>query len=285
MTGNDGMMVLAAPSVAAGARLFWQRWLSASAPKAIVLLVHGYAEHSARYTHVAARLNAAGYGVYALDHWGHGRSDGQGGFVPAFSVFVDGVRMLRQAIATQHPDLPCLLLGHSLGGLIAAHVLLRDQDEYRAAALSGPAIKAAEEPSAVLVAVSALLARFLPKLGVLALDAHGVSRDPDVVQAYVDDPMVYSGKMGARLAREMLLAMAQVQARAGEITLPLLIQHGGEDRLTALAGSEFLHAAAGSVDKTLRVYDGLYHEIFNEPEQDAVLTDLVDWLDARVAAA
>ena len=280
---TNSRLTLPPQSLAPGARLHCRAWRTGDPPKAIVLLVHGYAEHLGRYEHVAARLNRSDYGVYAVDHWGHGSSDGVPGFVPAFSVYVDGVEALLEQVKTAHPGVPRILLGHSMGGLIAAATLLRCQHEFAGAVLSGPAIKASQEPPALTIAIAKLLSRIAPRLGVLQLDGSLVSRDPQVVAAYLADPLVYKGKVGARLGAEMFAAMREVQANAARITLPILLLHGAQDGLTAPAGSEFLHQHVGSTDKTLKIYPGLYHEIFNEPEQQMVLGDMVAWIDRHVA--
>lgn len=273
----DGTLRLGPKSAGAGAELFWKAWLP-EAPKAVVLLAHGYAEHLGRYEYFATKLNAAGIAVYALDHWGHGKSEGTYGFVPRFSAYTDGVEALLAEIEARHPDLPRFLIGHSMGGLIAAVHLAAHQSHYAGAILSGPAIKAAEEPSKLLIWVSRLLSALAPKLGVLALDAEGVSRDPAVVAAYRADPLVYTGKMSARLAAEMFDAMAEARAKAGTIALPILLLHGEADRLTAPVGSQFLAETVASTDKQLKLYPGLYHEIFNEPERDEVIGDVTDWI-------
>lgn len=273
----DGTLRLGPKSAGAGAALYWKAW-QPEAPKAVVLLAHGYAEHLGRYEYFAHKLNAAGIAVYALDHWGHGKSEGTYGFVPRFSAYTDGVEALLGEIEARHPGLPRFLIGHSMGGLIAAVHLTTHQSHYAGAILSGPAIKAAEEPSKLLIWVSRLLSALAPKLGVLALDAEGVSRDPAVVAAYRADPMVYTGKMSARLAAEMFDTMALARAGAGKISLPILLLHGEADRLTAPVGSEFLAENVASADKQLKVYPGLYHEIFNEPERDSVIGDVTDWI-------
>lgn len=274
----SGTLKLPAGSAGAGANLHWQAWLPAEPMRAVVILAHGYAEHLGRYAYFAAKLNAAGIGVYALDHWGHGRSDGIYGFVPYFSVFTDGVEALLQHVQREHGNTPRFLIGHSMGGLIAAAHLVTHQQHYAGAILSGPAIKAAQEPSKLMIWVSRLLSRLAPKLGVLALDSAGVSRDPQVVTAYLADPLVYTGKMSARLAAEMFAAMAGVRAHAGSISLPLLLLHGGADRLAAPEGSQFLAEHVSSPDRELKIYPGLFHEIFNEPERDSVISDVTDWI-------
>ncbi|ALH81751.1 lipase [Sphingopyxis macrogoltabida] len=249
-----------------------------------MLLAHGYAEHAGRYAHVAKRLTDAGYGVYAIDHWGHGRSDGTPGFVPRFSAFTDGMAELLTLVEVNHGDTPRLLLGHSMGGLIATLFLIERQQAFVAAALSGPAIVSGAPPSRFTVWISRFLSRFLPHLGVLALDANGVSRDPAVVAAYLADPLVYTGKIGARLGKEFMDAMAAAQAGAPKIRLPILLQHGEADSLASTEGSQYLFDHVSSADKTLKIYPRLFHEIYNEPEQDAVLSDLVGWFDAHVSS-
>lgn len=278
---SDNALMLAATSAGAGARLFVTRW-PVPTPRAVVLLAHGLFEHAGRYAHVAARLNAAGFGVVALDHWGHGRSDGTRGFVPEFSVFLDGMDALLSETQAEYPRVPLLLLGHSMGGLIAVRHLLARQAAYVAAAVSGPAIVPAAPPSRAAIWITRILSRFAPRLGVVALDATGVSRDPAVVADYVADPLNYGGKIGARLAQEMFDAMTAAQAAAPAITLPLLVQHGGADSLAPPAGGTYLHDHIGSADKKLLFYPGLFHEIYNEPEQAAVLDDLVAWFDAHL---
>lgn len=278
------MLTLANGSKAAGAKLHLQKWLPDTDPKAIILLVHGYAEHAGRYQYFAEHCVDKGYAVFAIDHWGHGQSDGTPGFVPAFSVFHDGVDQLVASAKQEFPNLPLILVGHSMGGLICANYLLTEQSRFFACVLSGPAIKAAEEPSAFLRAISGFLSRFFPKFGVLELDPNGVSRDPQVVADYLADPLVYNGKMGARLAAEMLNNMTKIQRQAGQISLPMLLLHGEKDSLAAADGSRFLHSHISSSDKQLIIYPELFHEIFNEPEKDRVLTDMTDWLDKQLAA-
>ncbi|WP_282946775.1 MULTISPECIES: alpha/beta hydrolase [unclassified Sphingopyxis] len=272
-------LTLPAGSAGAGAKLHVTHWLPEGRPKAVILLAHGYAEHAGRYAYVAKRLTDAGYAIYAVDHWGHGASDGEGGFVPRFSAFLDGMSELLTLVEVNHGDAPRLLLGHSMGGLIATLFLIERQQAFVAAALSGPAILPAEPPSRFTVWISRFLSRFFPRLGVLSLDATGVSRDPAVVAAYQADPLVYGGKIGARLGKEFMDAMAVAQADAPKIRLPILIQHGEADRLTAPAGSRYLFEHVSSVDKRLEIYPGLFHEIYNEPERDAVLGDLIGWFD------
>lgn len=275
--------MLAAPSAAAGANLYCQRWTPDDAPKANIILVHGYDEHSGRYAYFAEHCVNHGFAVHTLDHWGHGKSDGENGFVPEFSVYHDGLDALLGQMPAEQQALPLILVGHSLGGLIGASYLLENQSNFAAAVLSGPAIKATEEPSSFMKGVSRFLSKVAPRMGVLGLEASGVSRDPKVVADYLADPLVSGTKISARLAAEMMGNMEAVQNQAARITLPMLLLHGEEDSLTAPEGSIFLNEHIGSKEKMLKIYPGLFHEIFNEPEKDAVLTDMTDWIERIIA--
>ncbi|KGE04804.1 alpha/beta hydrolase [Pseudohaliea rubra] len=259
---------------------FFRHW-SVAAPVAVVLLAHGAGEHSGRYDAVAAWLKDRGIAVFAPDHRGHGESPGHRAHIDRFSDFFVPLDTLRDRIGETYPDAPCFLVGHSMGGLIAARYLLDRQDRFTGAVLSGAALAVAEPPSAPAIWINRLLAALFPTLGVLQLDASEISRDPAVVAAYRADPLVHTGKFTARFVVELFSAMGEVAARRGELRLPLLVMHGDADVMTAPAGSEAFVAGVGAEDKTLRLYPGLYHEIFNEPERETVLADLYDWLRAR----
>ncbi|QTD57941.1 lysophospholipase [Parasphingorhabdus cellanae] len=274
---------MASPSVAVGAKLYCQNWIPDEAPKAVIILVHGYDEHSGRYAYFAEHCVNNGFAVHTLDHWGHGKSDGVHGFVPDFTVYHDGLDALLDQLPEDQRALPLILVGHSLGGLISASYLLENQSQFAAAVLSGPAIKATEEPSSFMKGLSRFLSNVAPKMGVLSLDATGVSRDPQVVADYLADPLVSGTKISARLAAEMMGYMEVVQNKADHIKLPMLLLHGEDDSLTAPEGSVFLHEHIGSDKKMLKIYPRLFHEIFNEPEKDAVLTDMTDWINRILA--
>jgi len=262
--------------------IYYQGWLPDGAVKAVLLVVHGLGEHSGRYMNVVNHFAPLGYAVYALDHIGHGKSDGAREMVDRFADFTDTLAIYVKMVKGWQPGKPLFLLGHSMGGAIATYYLLDRQAEFDGAVISAPAIKVDDSVSKVTIALSKILSRIAPKMGVLALDVNGVSRDPAVVAAYVADPLNFQGKTPARLAAELLSAMVRITAEAGKISLPLLVVQGGADALVDPAGAQMLYDKASSADKTLKIYDGLFHEIFNEPERDVVLGDVAGWLAARV---
>ncbi|NLS77609.1 MAG: alpha/beta hydrolase [Chloroflexi bacterium] len=267
---------------ARGARIYYQAWLPEGEPKAAILVVHGLGEHSGRYMNVVNHLVPLGYAIYGLDHLGHGKSDGAREMVERFEDFTGTVAIYREMIKGWQPGTPLFLLGHSMGGLIATYHLLDERDGYRGAIISAPAIKVADNISPATIVMGKVLSKVAPKAGVLALDAAGICRDPAVVEAYVNDPLVHHTKTPARLAAEMLRAMQRVTAEVHKIDLPFLVLQGADDRLVDPGGARLLYEGASSADKTSRVYEGCYHEVFNEPERDQVLRDVEAWLAARI---
>lgn len=278
---DELILTLGPESKAAGAKLRVRKWIAEGEAKATVLASHGFGEHVGRYDHVAAALNSNGFRVLGVDHWGHGKSEGTPGFVPAFSVYLDGLDAL---LAKAKEDLPggkLFLIGHSMGGLIAANYLPARQREFAGAILSGPSIKAVDEPSSAVLFIGRLLSRLAPKAGLVSLDLTQISRDRKVIDDYFADPLVYKGKISARLGAELVDAMKSVEETARQISLPILILHGGADGLTSPEGSRLVHEKAASLDKTLKIYDGFYHEIFNDPGKEIVIADVIRWLDAH----
>jgi alpha-beta hydrolase superfamily lysophospholipase len=266
----------------AGHSLFCQYWRPETAPKAVIIIAHGLAEHSGRYAHVADFFVNHNYAVCALDHIGHGKSEGNPGYVERFSDYTKGLECFIKEVKKEFTDVPLFLIGHSMGGAISAAYLCRHQETVKACILSGPAIIPSDMPSKILLFINRIISIFLPKLGMQELDSDGVSRDPNEVKKYLDDALVYNGKMSSRLVAELFYSMDYIKENAAKITLPLLILHGGDDRITAPEGSQLLHDLIASEDKKLIIYDGLYHEIFNEPERNDVFNTMLEWLDRLV---
>jgi len=264
------------------ANIYYQSWLPDGAVKAVLLVVHGAAEHSGRYMNIVNHFVPLGYAVYSLDHFGHGRSDGQRVYVESFDDYIKPLNTFYTMVRRWQPDKPIFILGHSLGGLIETYYLLDHQKEFTGAVVSAPSIKIQDTISPMTITMGKLLSKITPKAGLLALDAKAVSKDPAVVEAYVTDPLVYTGKLTARLAAEMLRAMQRVTDEVGTISLPMIIVQGKADRLVDPSGAQMLYDKSSSTDKTLKMYDGLYHEVFNEPEREQVLADVEEWLESHL---
>jgi len=258
-------------------QVYWQAWLPEDEPRVAVVLAHGVSEHSGRYGHVGRALTDAGYALYALDHRGHGRSEGDRANIDRLDHVVADLLTLVELAAGRHGKKP-FLLGHSMGGAVATAFALEHQDAIAGLLLSGPAADTSAA-SPVTRALGRLTSAVAPNLGVFEVEPEGVSRDPEVVRAYVEDPLVYHRKLPARTVSELVTAVNRFPEELPRITLPLLIMHGGEDPIIPVAASRMIEERAGSADKTLIVYDGLYHEILNEPEQEQVLADIIDWLN------
>lgn len=265
-----------------GAGIYYQGWLPDEPVKAVLIVVHGLAEHSGRYLNLVNHFVPLGYAVYGVDQQGHGKSGGIRVFVNRFEDFTRTLKEFYDMVRGWQPDKSVFLVGHSMGGLIAACTLLDYPDDLTGAILSGPAVKIPDKISPAMIFLGKVFSALVPKFGLVGLEAEGISRDPAVVQAYLRDPLVYRGKTTARLAAEMITAMRRVSAEAVNIKLPILILQGGADKLVDPAGARMLYEGAGSVDKKVIIYEGLYHEVFNEPEHDKVLLDVEKWLEEHL---
>ena len=264
-----------------GFDLFYQRWLPDEDPRAALLVAHGLAEHSGRYGNLVDHFVPRGYAVCGLDQRGHGRSEGLRCYIDSFSEYVDDLKSFFDIIRLEHGKAKVFLVGHSMGATIATAFAVRHQDRLTGLILSGMTLEAGSSVSAGMKLAARILSVLVPKMGVSVIDASTISRDQAVVDAYVNDPLVYRGKVRARLGAEILKTIDGLHSQVAEITLPILIMHGTADRLSDPEGSQLLYDRVGSRDRTLKLYEGFYHEIFNEPEHGQVLADVESWLAAR----
>jgi acylglycerol lipase len=262
--------------------LYYQSWLPVEAPKAILLLAHGYAEHSGRYTNIVNYFVPKGYTVYGLDHRGHGRSEGLRGYVEQFSYYLDDLKTFFDIVRGKHRNAKLFLVGHSMGGTIATAYAVHYQHEFDGLILSGAGLKADIGFLPVLTAIVQMLSLLLPKVGLVTINASFISQDKAVVDAYVNDPLVFRGKVPARFGSEVARVMQKLTHEMPKIDLPILIMHGTADRLSNWKGSEMLYERVSSRDKTLKLYEGFYHEIFNEPGREQVFADMETWLETRL---
>ncbi len=263
-----------------GTELLERHWTIAS-PKAWLLIVHGYGEHSARYGHLAGHFNVEGFSVYTYDQRGHGESPGKMGSVVSIDLLADDLNEFVKEVRGRAGDVPIFVFGHSMGGLVMAVFAIKHSPDVRGLLFSSAGIDAADVSLASRI-MAALLARILPDFPVHELDPSALSRVPEVVERYCSDPLVYHGKIGAMTGRTLMKAIDFVGLHMGEITLPLIALHGTKDRHVPYAASELLYERAGSKDKSIKLYQGAYHEVFNDLGSEKFMDDAVDWIKAHL---
>jgi lysophospholipase len=262
------------------AKIHYHHWTPQGDPKAVVVIVHGIGEHGARYTHVAQAMNAAGYVVVAPDHRGHGNSDGERAHFDSFDLPVRDLHQLIQSLETQYRQLPVFMYGHSMGSGIALLYTLEYQRELKGLILSGTVVSLEDGQNPVVLAIGGLVGRFFPKSRIVPqLPSSTLSTDPAVVRDYDADPLNDHGKVRIGMAHKMIQLGRDVRSRAHMLTLPLLILHGEDDKLTPISGSRAIYESASSPDKTLKTYPGLRHELVNEVGREEIIALMVSWLD------
>jgi len=264
-----------------GLALYYQSWQPDDPARGVLVIVHGLGEHGGRYKNVVNHLVPQGFAVYALDHRGHGRSPGQRAYANNMAEFRGDVHAFVQLVANAHPGLPLFIMGHSLGGLITLDYILHHPEGLHGAIVSAPAVGGVGVPP-VLLMLSRVLSRVWPTFSLdSGLDVNAISRDPQEVQAYQNDPLVH-GKGTPRLATVVMGAAEWCQANAHTLQLPLLMIHGTADRITAPADSRRFFDNAASADKTYIAYEGGYHESHNDIHHQQVVADIAAWLVKRL---
>ena len=260
-----------------GLKMFAVRDLAAD-PVGTVVISHGLGEHCGRYETFAGELTDGGYHVYRFDHRGHGKSEGERAYAASFSHYIEDLSLVIRRAKTDFPDLPCFLFGHSMGGGIAAAYGIKTDGEVEGIILSGAAThtpKMAKGPMRPLIRT---LGKLAPHIALGNSLGKLVSKDPKVVEGYLNDslncPKITMGLYNAFLVR----GIDEIMVRAGEFCYPVLILHGGSDKIVQPAASEHFYEKCASADKTLKIYPGVYHEIFNEPERGEAVGDVLAWL-------
>jgi len=267
-----------------GVRLAEYWWPTPNA-KAAVFLIHGYGEHAGRYQHIADDLATHGYSLYAFDLRGHGKSDGDRGFINTFDDFVADTDAALPRFNALRGDLPAFHMGHSMGGLVLTLYVTSRKLETNGLVFSSPFLKMAAEVSPFLQAVSGVIAAVLPKLPMGDVDAEAISRDTNEVRKYEDDPLVFHDKVVARTGARMIRATAYARTVVNQIKDPMLVFHGTDDHLAAFEGGQLMYDNAGAEDKTFHVYRDGYHELFNDLERHRFYNELTAWLDAHMPQA
>lgn len=262
-------------------QLFYRKWIPQEKLHAALVIVHGFSDHSGRYQTIVDSLLPRGIAAYSFDQRGHGRSPGQRGHIDSFSQFRDDLLTFTHLIASEEPNIPLFLLGHSMGGLIVLDFGLHHPQEVNGIIASSPHLS--DPPiSPMLSTLSRALSNIWPTFSMNAgIDNSGLSRDPNVVQAFLDDPLCH-GKGTPRLATELSKTVAETNANAASFQPPLLIIHGTADRMTDPDTSHRFYENAASTNKTFIAYDGGYHESHNDIHRERVTIDIAQWLEEQI---
>ena len=259
-----------------GTRLFMRSWKPAATPRAVVVLCHGVNSHSGQYLWTGERLAAAGYAVYAHDHRGRGRSEGPRFYIDEYQDYTEDLGTLIGIAKSREPGTKVFLLGHSAGGVVSCTWTLDHQHEIAGFICESFAYKV--PAPALVLALVRLFGKIAPKLPVLKLKMKDFTRDPAALALLETDPLCKGEIQPARTVASLLRATDRMKAEFGTLRLPLLIMHGTADKATVPAGSQEFHAAAGSSDKTLKLYEGHYHDLLNDIGKEKVLADVLAWI-------
>ncbi len=263
-----------------GLALFHRVWRPAAAPRAGIVVQHGHGDHGGLYGFAVARFLDAGLAVWSIDQRGHGRSPGAQGHIDAWEDFRGGLLALRRLARTQLGAAPLFVVGHSMGGVIALDSALAAPEDLAGVVAVAPAIGTLGVP-AWKVTLAHVLSRLAPRFTLgTELDLANISRDPEAVRRIAGDPL-YHSRASVRLATEVMAAVERVQAEAGKLRVPVLLQHGTADRLTGIDGSQRFYANAAG-DKTLLTYEGAFHNLFNDTNQAEAVADAIAWIEERL---
>ena len=266
-----------------GLRIFFRTWQPEREARAVVAIVPGFNSHSDYYAWAAEQFTTAGFAVFAVDLRGRGKSDGERFYVKAFSDYVDDVAGLVNAAKSEHPTRPLFLMGHSAGGVVACLYALDHQRDLAGLVCESFAFQVPAPDFAL--AVFKGLSHIAPHAHVLHLKNEDFSRDPETVARMNADPLIAHETQPTQTLAEMVRADERLKQSFARIMLPVLILHGTADKATKPAGSQFFYETTGSSDKTLKLYDGYFHDPLNDVGKAAVMTDITAWITARLPTA
>lgn len=267
---------------AGGVGIFLRSWKAFGRPRAVVVLCHGVNSHGGQYLWPAAQLAQAGFVPFALDLRGRGRSDGERFYVDDVAEYVADVGAAIAVAKSRNPGMPVFLLGHSAGGVVCCSYALDHQAELTGLVCESFAFQV-PAPAIALTLLKGL-SRLAPRLPALKLRNEDFSRDPIAVRILNSDPLTAGEVQPAKTVAALVRANDRLRREFPKITLPVLILHGTADRATMPAGSQFFHDTAGSQDKTLKLYDGHYHDLLNDVGKETVMADIRGWIEARLPA-
>lgn len=264
--------------------IFYRFWLPDGEIKAVVILIHGYADHSGRHTPTAEALTRAGFAVYGMDMRGHGESDGTRGDIENFDLCAADILTLLQQVKERHPDKKMFLFGHSMGGSVACLFASMYQDELDGLIVCSSLVYMSQDIPEVMKKIAHFLAALLPKLPVEKFQIDGLSKQPEVIEEYRKDPLTYTGKVRSRMGAHMLNLRLLVPCWTPLIKLPVLVLHGEDDFIIDPKGSREIYDSISSNDKTLKFLPGFYHDLFHEPESGEVFDEIAAWIGTRAGS-
>jgi alpha-beta hydrolase superfamily lysophospholipase len=264
--------------------IYIQGWEPEGKPRAVVCFAHGLGDHSGRFEHVGKALNEAGYAFFGFDLRGHGKTGGPRGHLSSLDDVMQDIHQFVDFQKQNFPDTPIFLYGHSLGGVFMLMYSIQHGEGLKGLVVTGLALRSPLLEQKAKVTLVNILGSLLPRLTIpTGLDPATISRDPAVVQRYVSDPLAHD-KSSLAFAKSSFIAIDYCFTHARELSIPLLLMHGTADQLTYPSGSEEFAKLAGETNKdvTLKLWEGLYHEVHNEPEQDEVFKFMIEWLNKHL---
>ena len=263
-----------------GLKIATRSWSPVGAVRGIMILVHGFNSHSGYFAWAGERFAEDGFAVYALDHRGRGKSEGERFYVEHFSDWLADVNTLTDIARSENPGLPVYMLGHSVGGVIASSYVYEHQEEIAGLICESFAFDVGL-PQLVQLALEGA-SYLIPHLPVYSLKNEIFSRDPAVIEQMDNDPLIANEKQPAETAAEVLKAAARLKEHMPNIKVPVFIIHGTDDKATRYQGSQYFYDNVGSADKTLKLYEGGYHDLLNDIDKETVMADILAWVNERV---
>jgi len=268
--------------VAGKIELYERRSLCDGEPLANVVLLHGFGDHCSRYEWVMRKFREADINVFTYDQRGHGRSPGKRAYIQRFEDFLDDFDAFLEHIKPDIANAPVFLMGHSMGGMVLARYAQTRDIQARGLVFSSPFLAFTEETPKFLLALGPYIAKVLPGLPVGSVDNAGLSRDPAIKELADQDPLAFHGKVAAQTGAEFYRMVQVIESDMERISSPMLVIHGACDRVVSPLGSETLHEKASSKDKTLRIFDGGYHELYNDLDKEQFMAEVITWIKARL---